>query len=363
MPSYLIEVSTERGTERHSFTLDDDRPLGPQVTQVLEELRQRGVVLRGGRDDELGIYWSGRELDRALGPAAQGISPARPVELRMRERTAAPTPVDRRLPRGILASAAWGYAGALTAWLVSAIWRDTGGVLSDYGRVDQATMLVLGGATGAAVLAGSALRRRDSVAVAALAGFGLGAAGAFVAASVALLLTGMVSVRGFVVARVLGWALAGGLVAPVLSLWGGFEARKTSEALVSGLLAGAVAGVVYSLPGPSELWQGIACLAFGAGVGIAACGPALWHAPAIVELAPSGRAGSILRLREWPLPERGAVGIGPSRLSMQSGRLALYPPTEGADVNGERIASPVFLPEGPLMLDGNSYHVRVGGLV
>jgi hypothetical protein len=361
MPSYLIEVSTERGTERHAFTLDDDRPLGPQVTQVLEELRQRGVVLRGGRDEELGIYWSGRELDRALGPAAQGIAPSRPVELRMRERTVAAVPAERRLPRGVLASAAWGYAGALAAWLVSGTWTDTGAVISGYDRLDLITMLMLGGATGAAVLAGAALRRRESALLSALAGFGMGGAGALLAALIAVRLTGMVSVRGFIVARVLGWALAGGLAAPLLSLWSGFEARKVSEALVGGLLAGAVAGVACSLPGPSELWQGIAFLAFGAGVGVAACGPALWHAAAIVEGPSPRRAPGILGVREWPLPERGAVGIGRSRLAMQGGRLALYPPADGAEVDGTRVASPVFLAGGPFTLDGTPYHARVWG--
>ncbi|HJP56943.1 MAG TPA: hypothetical protein VJ847_07955 [Gemmatimonadales bacterium] len=361
MPSYLIEVTTERGTERHAFTLDDDRPLGPQVTQVLEELRQRGVLLRGGRDDELGVYWSGRELDRALAPAAQGVSPARPVELRMRQRTAAAPPVERRLPRGVLASAAWGYAGALVAWLVSGLWTDAGPLVSDYDRLDLVTMLVLGGATGAAVLAGAALRRRESVVLTALAGFGMGGGGAFMAALLAVLLAGRVSIRGFVVARVLGWALAGGLAAPLLSLWAGFEARKVSEALVAGLMAGAVAGVAYSLPGPAELWQGFAFLAFGAGVGLAACGPALWHAAAIVDGPAPHRAPGILGVREWPIPERGAIDIGRSRLAIQGGRLALYPPPGGAEVDGVRVASPMFLPGGSFTLDGIAYHARVWG--
>src|SRR6478672_3527031 len=139
MPSYVFEVATEQGVQRHSFTLDDDRPLGPQITQVLEELRQRGVVLRGGRDDELAAYWSGHELDRAKRPAEQGMSPARPVSSR---------------------------------------WSDTGGLVATYARLDQATMLLLGGLVGAAVLAGGALRRRGPVLLAGLAGSGLGAAGA-----------------------------------------------------------------------------------------------------------------------------------------------------------------------------------------
>jgi len=361
MPSYIFEVATEQGVQRHPFTLDDDRPLGPQITQVLEELRQRGVVLRGGRDDELAAYWSGRELDRAKRPAEQGMSPARPVELRMRERIVTEAAVaDRSLPKGVLASVAWGYAGALVAWAVTSRWSDTGGIVATYARLDQATMLLLGGLVGAAVLAGGALRRRGSVPLAALAGFGLGAAGAVVAASAALLLPGMVSLRGFIIARVLGWAVAGGLTAVLLSLYGGApDARRSSESLALGLLAGAVAGVVFTLPGPSDLWQALACMVFGAGVALAAEGPGLWHAAAIVEAVGTGRSPGILSLREWPVPARGAVAIGGTRLAWQTGRLALHPAAAGAMVDGRRVSEAMFVSPGPLALDGGTYRVRV----
>ena len=361
MPSYVFEVATEQGVQRHSFTLDDDRPLGPQVTQVLEELRQRGVILKGGRDDELAAYWSGRELDRGKRPAEQGMSPARPVELRMRERVVAQTvPVDRSLPKGVLASAAWGYAGAFVAWAISGLWTDTGAVLATYARLDQATMLLLGGLVGAAVLAGAALRRRGSVLLGTVAGFGLGAAGAVIAASAALLLPGMVSLRGFIVARVLGWAVAGGLTAVLLSLYGAVpDARRSSESLALGLLSGAVAGVVFALPGPSELWQAAACMVFGAGVALAAEGPGLWHAAAIVEAVGARPALGILSLREWAVPAEGAVAIGDTRLAWQGGRLALHPAASGAMVDGRRVNQAMYLSPGPLALDGATYRVRV----
>jgi hypothetical protein len=361
MPSYVFEVATEQGVQRHAFTLDDDRPLGPQITQVLEELRQRGVLLKGGRDDELAAYWSGHELDRTKRPAEQGMSPARPVELRMRERVVARTmPVDRSLPKGVLASAAWGYAGAFIAWAISGRWTDTGGILATYARLDQATMLLLGGLVGAAVLAGGALRRRGSVPLGALAGFGIGAAGAVIAASAALLLPGVVSLRGFIVARVLGWAVAGGLTALLLSLYGATpDGRRSSESLALGLLSGAVAGVVFALPGPSDLWQALACIAFGVGVALAAEGPGLWHAAAIVEAVGTGRAAGILSLREWPVPARGVVAIGGARLAWQAGRLALHPAASGATVDGRRVSEAMYLSPGPLALDGAAYRVRV----
>jgi hypothetical protein len=363
MPSYVFEVTTEKGTERHPFTLDDDRPLGPQITQVLEELRQRGIVLRGGRDDELAVRWSGRELDLAARPAEQGMSPARPVELRMRERVIVqPVVADRHLPRGVLASLVWGYAGAFAAWLLTGLRTDIGGIVSSYARLDVMTMLVLGGLVGAAVLAGGAVRRRGSVPVAALAGFLLAGAGSALVASGAALLPSVVSLRGFVIARELGWALAGGVSALLLSLYAGVpDARRASESLALGLLTGAVSGIVFALPGPSELWQAVAFLAYGAGVGVAASGPELWHAAAIVEGSGRRRAGRLLALREWPVPRHGAVGVGASRLAWQAGRVSLHPGPSGASVNGQQVAQAIYLTPGALALDGEAYRVRVQG--
>jgi hypothetical protein len=183
-----------------------------------------------------------------------------------------------------------------------------------------------------------------------------------IAASGALLMSGVVSLRGFIVLRVLGWALGGGLAAFLLSTYGaGLEARRSSESLALGLLAGAVAGTIFGLPGPSELWQAVACLAWGAGVGMAACGPLLWHANAIVEAAPARRSPGILALREWPVDERRPVALGTSRLAWQGGRLALHPGATGASVGGKPVTAAMYVAEGPLALDGSNYSVRVQG--
>ncbi len=362
MPSYVFEVATERGTERYPFTLDDDRALGPQITQVLEELRQRGVILKGGGDDELAAFWGGGELDLTRRAAEQAMSPARPIELRMRQRSAPARtqPADATLPKGVLASAAWGYAGAFAAWVIISRWTDTGAVITDYVRLDQATMLTLGALVGASALAGMALRQRRSVPLGFLIGLCLASAGAGIAASLALLLPAVVSPRGFIVARVLGWALCGGLAAALLSLYGAvMDLRGSAESLALGLVAGAVAGVVFTLPGPSDLWQAVAFMAFGSGVAVAACAPALWHAAAIVEWAGGRRRAGVLSLREWPVPDRGAVALAASRLAWHDGRVALHPAPSGASVDGLAVTQPVYLSEGPLSLDGVSYRLRV----
>src|SRR4051812_19884979 len=120
MPAYAVEFTTDRGPQRVQFTLDGDRPLSPQVAQIVEELRQRGIFVQGGMDDELGAFWNGAELDEGHTPEELGINPSRPLELRIR-RPAQPiaseagalAPSDAPLfPKGAYAAALTGFGGA-----------------------------------------------------------------------------------------------------------------------------------------------------------------------------------------------------------------------------------------------------------
>ncbi len=363
MPSYVFEVVTAQGAERYPFTLDHDRVLGPQVTQVLEELRQRGVVLRGKHDDELGVYWSGRELDQTLRAGDLGITAARPIELRMRERTvvAPAVPADASLPRGVLASAVLGYCAGLVAWIVTGLNADLTALAPTYFRLDQLTLLALGALVGAAVLGGAALRRRGGVAAATAAGLLLGGVGALLGGSLVLLAPGSTSLGGFMAARVGGWALAGGLASLLLACYGTqLDPGRMIESLGLGMLAGAFAGVVFALPGPSELWQAVAFTVFGAGLGLAACGPGLWRARALVDLVPARRrVPGILSLREWAVHEGRAVALGSARMGCQDGKLALYPGAAGATLDGRPMTEPAFLPVAAQVgVDGASYRMR-----
>ena len=356
MPSYAFDVTTEQRVERHQFTLDHDRPLRPQVTQVLEELRQRGIVLKGAPDDELGVFWRGGALDVAASPAALGISPAHPVELRMRPRAVvAVPPAPPSMPKGILASIALGHAGAVVAWMITGLWADTGAVMPTYVRLDQLTMLVLGSLVGAAILGGAALRTRGSLALGLGAGVVLGGAGAVAGASIALALPWSDSVRAFIVVRIAGWAIAGGLVALLLATFATKPAaRRLAESFGLGLLGGAASGLVYALPGPSELWQALAFASFGAAAGLAVAGPALWHATAIVELMPAGGAPGVVSLRAWPVHEGTAVLIDGARVACHDGRLALYPAGAGTTVAGRPVSEPVYLTESSTITVGDA---------
>ena len=130
MPVYVFEfVTSDARPQQRRFTLDDDRPMRPQVEHVLAELERAGLVLQGGPADELAVRWAGQEVDASRPPAALGVTPDRPIELRMQRRRApvsiaAPppppeAPPTRFVPRGVYASAALGAAGAWAAWTLA----------------------------------------------------------------------------------------------------------------------------------------------------------------------------------------------------------------------------------------------------
>jgi len=360
MPSYTFEIRTESGTERYPFTLDDDRQLGPQVTQILEELRQRGVVLRGGQTDVLAIYQAGTELDASQRPGDLGLSPGTPIELRMREPSATRSAGPSRLPRGIAASALFGYAGAFLAWLVAGIFTDLTDLISSYQRLDQVAICLLGAAAGAAVLAGAALRQRRSVVVGAASGLLLGGAGTLLGGSAALLLIHPASPAAFLGYRLLAWALAGVVGGAFLACHAvPLAPGRVGESATLGLIAGAMSGAVLGLPGPSELWQAVAWLLFGAALGVAVTGPLLWHASAMVELQHPRGLPTMVSLREWPILEGSSVQLGSAQLAAQEGQVAFYPPASGASVNGGVVTQPVYLPSGgALEVAGAHYQVR-----
>lgn len=359
MPSYTFEVATDQGVQRFPFTLDDDRALQQQVTQILEELRQRGVILRGGSADVLAIYQGGRELDASNPPASLGLMPGLPVELRMREPEHAPSR-RARLPRGVMASALLGYAGAFIAWLVAGRVHDLGGALSSYARLDQLAVALLGALAGAAILGGGAIRMARSVVLGVGAGLLLGAAGALVGASAVILLAHPASPAAYVLTRLGAWALAGAFAAVLLAMaapplaW-----KRVAESAALGLITGALSGVIIGLPGPSPLWQAAAWLLFGLALGIAVAGPLLWHAPGLVELQhPDGTPG-MMSLREWPVLDGDTVPLESAQVAAQDGRVAFYPPPNGASVNGRGVGEPVYLDGANLVaIGGARYEVR-----
>jgi hypothetical protein len=362
MPSYLVDVTTPHGSERLPFTIDHDRALGPQITQVIEELRQRNIVLRGGRDDELGVYWMGRELDMHQHPSALGINPGSPIELRMREARAPAAAGDTSLPRGVTAAAILGYVAGAIAWIVITVLWVPGRLTTEYNHLDQITMALVGGIVGAFTLGGTALRSRGVVALGIVAGVLLGGAGSALGASLALQVAGGVSLRGFVVARVVGWGLAEGVAAVALECYQlPVTGRRWMETLAIGLIGGAACGVIFVLPGPSDLWQGLACVVFGVTLSVAVVGPSLWGAMAIVELQPIRRlVPGILGLREWAIHDNASIDVDLVKLGCQQQRVAVYPAATGATLDGHELRQPAFIEhDGVMDVAARRYRVRL----
>jgi hypothetical protein len=339
MPTYHVDLTTERGQQRVPFTLDDDRPLGPQVRHVLEELRQRGIVLRGGPEDRLAVVWNGREVDLEQTPERLRLSPHYPIELTMRRpapRAAlrAEPPARPFLAKGSYIGAVSGFTGATVAWFAGTQFTDLGDVLVSYGALDLAVVSLLGAAVGLAVSGLASHRRNDNALVGSTLGLILGLVGAVAGALLGLFLAGLGGLagsrQGFVVARLVVWGLAGGGIGLVLALlWLGRDRRRPLDGLLFGLASGVVGGLLMSLPGPTEFWQLLAFGAIGATVGWGLCRPS--RGIGLVELeTTAGRSPGLFGHREWEVFDDRANGFGRRfEIRVAHGRLMLVPTGRG----------------------------------
>ena len=358
MPAYAVEFTTERGLQRTQFTLDDDRPLGPQVRQILEELRGTGVVISGAAEDELSVVWSGRDLDTAQTPQALGISPQRTIELHMKRpvRAAKVPALAPFVPKGAYAAAVSGMTGALLAWLIVSTITDLSDALPTYARLDLAVGGMLGAFAGAFIGGSDALRTRTSIPLGALFGFALGLAGGVVGGAAGAGLGGVLAPRlspsGFPLARIVAWAVLGTAVGLTLGMrWWQNDERRTADGAGYGALAGVIAGAVYSLPGPSEYWQALPYSIQGAAVGAGVCAPSLRRSIAILELERTGSARiGLTRLREWGLSSGASValerdGSAVASVVCEATRCRIVPVTGGGGVlvAGKAVSAPLEL--------------------
>ena len=378
MPAYAIEFTTDRGPQRLPFTLDDDRALAPQLTQILEELRQRGMIVRGGPGDEAGAYWNGTELDQRRSPDELRINPTRPIEVRMRRAAPKPVPLPPEpaprsfLAKGGVAGAMAGAGGALVAWMIASSWDDLGEVLFSYQMLDLAAATLLGALVGAAVGASDAARNRRNVLAglaiaAALGGVG-GALGGFMTGVVSSLVSPGTTPRTFVLVRLAAWGIVGAALGVVIGLaYIRSDRRRLVDGLLYGFGGGVLSGLIYSLPGPSDLWNALAFALCGAAIGAGLSGPALQRSLAIVERDhTSGGPFRLFGVREWGLSRASAVRLsdGGAEVSIegQDGSFVLRPPASGngmahVRVGGQPITTGVRLRNGDVLDIGGTRYV------
>lgn len=356
MPTYHVDLTTERGLHRVPFTLDDDRPLGPQVRHILEELRQQGIVLRGGPEDRLAVVWNGRQVDLEQTPERLRLSPLYPIELTMRRpapraATRAEPPARPFLPKGSYNGAVAGFTGAVVAWVGASLFTDLGDILVSYGALDLVVAALLGASIGAVVAGLGALHRNESALGVGALGLALGALGATGGAVLGLLLAGLgglgSSRQGFVVARLVVWGLLAGLAGLALAT---LAIRRDPRRLLDGLLigvgSGVVGGLVMSLPGPTEFWQLLTFGIVGSAVGYALGRPA--RALGVVELESVGtRVPGLLGFREWAVRDDAANRFGRRfEIRAAQGRLTLVPTGRAGDaavLDGKPIGGPTEL--------------------
>jgi hypothetical protein len=264
-----------------------------------------------------------------------------------------------RLPRGVWSSTAVGMSAAGIAWLFSGAMT---ALTSSFSRLDQLTAIIFGAVTGAGILGVRAFRRREPVWFGAVAGTLLGGVGALAGASILAFDHGAIAPRWFVVERVLTWSLTATGAAALLAL--SISRRRTAwlrESIVLAAIGGATAGAVFTLPGAPDAWQAIACVWFGGTVAFAVSGPELWHAFAVIEIAPpKGRRWNPFLMREWPLHDEASVGLGEALIACRGGSVALYPPAGGLVSNGHAVRQPQRVEENAMVVVGRArYHIQL----
>ena len=358
MPAYAVEFATAEGPRRLRFTLDPERSLGPQVHQILEEMRQHGVLLSGGPRDELGVYWNGADLELDRSPEALGVTPDRPVELRMRPRPArAPAPeppITPYFPRSAYAAPLAGAAGALLGWLAASMLTDLGPWLPSYRALDLAAAALLGAGTGLGLRTAAAVRKGARVWLGAASGIAVGAAGGGVGAMLGTVV-GEVLDPGYLLLRAILWAMAAAGIGGALGLLESGWARRSLDGAAFGLAAGAAGALLFSAAGPAQLWQALAFAGVGAVLGSGLHTPALRRAQAV--LGTDGDEGgrmTLFHIREWALEDGRAVALpGGAILRCDSGRCQLTPGDTPVRVAGLPLQGPHDLRNGDAVeLDG-----------
>ncbi|HEX8210562.1 MAG TPA: FHA domain-containing protein [Longimicrobium sp.] len=360
MPAYFVEFATAEGPKRLRFTLDPERSLGPQVHQILEEMRQRGLLLSGGPRDELGVYWNGADLELDRSPEALGVTPDGPLELRMRPRpsrapAAAPEPpIAPYFPRSTYAAPLAGAAGALLGWLVTSMLTDLGPWLTSYRTLDLAAAALLGAGIGVGVRTAGAVRKGARMWLGAASGAAVGAVGGGVGAMMGTVLGGVLD-PGYLLLRAVLWAMVAAGVGGALGLLETSRARRALDGASFGTAAGAAGALLFTAPGPTEFWHALAFAVVGAALGSGLHTPALRRAQAV--LGTDGDEGgrmTLFHIREWALEDGRPVALpGAAVLRCDSGRCQLTPGDAPVRVAGQPLQGPHDLRNGDTVeLDG-----------
>jgi MFS family permease len=226
-------------------------------------------------------------------------------------------------------------SGSALGWLASQAFTDLRGPLTSYGSLDVLVLGLAGASIGGLFLGFTALRRGGRPLVEAAAGAAIGMLAAVLAGMLGVAIGTALSRGGgrqaFLFARLIVFGLFGGGVgAAVAARFTDIDRRRPIDGFVFGLLAGVVAGLILSMPGPTQTWQLLAFLVVGLGVGFGAS--RIRRAVGIVSTAPTpGRPGDLLGHREWELYDGQSVVLdGGTEVRAAAGRVRVESPGAAA---------------------------------
>ncbi len=192
------------------------------------------------------------------------------------------------------------------------------------------------------------------------AGTLLGAVSALLAVTIGLLLPLGDAPLAFVIQRVGAWALMTGLTSAALACYSRAPNRVTiAESAVIGVIGGAGAGAIFTLPGPAEVWLPIAMTTAGAAVGFAVVGPAMWRAAAVVHvMSPRDQRHTLWSLHERALEDGWSIHVADGQVANVDGTVFVYPPPAGAVLDGYPLYRAVPIARDVVLAVGRT-HARV----
>ncbi len=247
------------------------------------------------------------------------------------------TTSHRALPPSITASAVSGWIGGTLTWMLVSGWTDLSSWATSYARLDQLAAMTLGASVGAVVLFVRARHRREPIWVAAAAGVLLGGVSALVGVTLALaLLPAPIQPRAFLVVRIGTWAVMAACASGALACFTRVHRRRRiAESVGLGLVGGAVAGSIASLPGAPEVWWPLALAMAGMMIGLASVGPGIWRASAVVlRLPPRDGTLSLWSLWERALDDDWSAPVNDGLVSVVGDDVIVHPPVAGANLDG-----------------------------
>jgi hypothetical protein len=242
-------------------------------------------------------------------------------------------------------------------------------VIRTYLILDLVTLAILGAAIGGMLLGFAALRQSQSVASEAAIGVLLGglAAPAGLLGSVLTSIPGPPSSRlGFIAARLFVWVVAGSFLGALLaSRFAALDRRRPLDGALFGAAAGAIAALIVSLSGPAQLWQLIAFMVLGLGVGYGST--RIDRAVGVVvQVGSAARAGTLLGHREWEVFDGRSIAIEARMIIHAGGGLIQAHSLPGASplsVSGRVGAAPFEVRDRDLINAGDrafQFHLRPG---